>query len=73
MNYEFLKYYLKHEQQCFIRYKDTRRSRVSLVVDKTRTANVLNCFKNDRSRKFIGEVISKNTFYKSRKSKLKFM
>jgi hypothetical protein len=25
--------------------------------DKTRTANVLNCFKNDRSGKFIGEVI----------------
>jgi hypothetical protein len=24
--------------------------------DKTRTANVLNCFKNDRSSKFIGEV-----------------
>ena len=27
--------------------------------DKTRTANVLNCFKNDRSSKFIGEVISR--------------
>ena len=27
--------------------------------DKTRTANVLNCFKNDRSSKFIGEVIFK--------------
>jgi hypothetical protein len=27
--------------------------------DKTRTANVLNCFKNDRSTKFIGEVIFK--------------
>ena len=31
--------------------------------DKTRTVNVLNCFKNDRSRhlvaKFIGEVIFK--------------
>jgi hypothetical protein len=24
--------------------------------DKTRTANVLNCFKNDRSSQFIGEV-----------------
>ena len=41
-------YYLKHEQQCFIRYKDTWRSRVSLEFrsDETRTANVLNCFKN---------------------------
>jgi hypothetical protein len=26
----FYTYYLKHEQQCFIRYKDTRRSQVSL-------------------------------------------
>jgi hypothetical protein len=24
--------------------------------DKKRTANLLNCFKNDRSSKFIGEV-----------------
>ena len=71
--------YLKHEQQCFIRYKDTRRSRVSLGLikhalriafksiaskndrDKTRTANCfqIDCFKNDRSSKFIGEVIFK--------------
>jgi hypothetical protein len=41
--------------------------------DKTHTASVLNCFKNDRSSKFIGEVISKNTLCRSRKSKLKFM
>jgi hypothetical protein len=35
-------YYLKHEQQYFIRYKDTRQSRVFLGLrDKTRTANVL--------------------------------
>ena len=39
--------------------------------DKTRTANVLNCFKNDRSCKFIGEVIFKIYVCKSRKSKLK--
>jgi hypothetical protein len=26
--------YSKHEQQCFIRYKDTRRSRVSLCLIK---------------------------------------
>jgi hypothetical protein len=35
-----------HEQQCFFRYK-------------TGTANLLNCFKSDRSSKFIGEVIFK--------------
>ena len=29
------------------------------ISDKTRTANVLNCFKKDRSSKFIGEVIFK--------------
>ena len=29
-----LMYYFKHEQQCFIRYKDTRRSRVSLGLIK---------------------------------------
>jgi hypothetical protein len=55
-----LKYYLKHEQQCFIRYKDTRRSRVSLgLIKHALHANVLNCFRNDRSSKFIGEVIFK--------------
>ena len=67
-------YYLKYEQQCFIKYKDTRRRRVSLgVIKHACTANVLNCFKNDRSRKFISEVIFKNTLCNSRKSKLKFM
>jgi hypothetical protein len=55
-----LKYYLKHEQQCFIRYKDTRRSRVSLgLIKHALRINILNCFKNDRSSKFIGEVIFK--------------
>jgi hypothetical protein len=44
-------------------------------ADKTlRTANVLNCFENDRSSKFIGEVnFKKYTLRNSRKSKLKFM
>ena len=36
-----------------------RRSRVSFRSDKTHTAKVLNCFKNDRSSKLIGEVIFK--------------
>jgi hypothetical protein len=51
-------YHLKHEQQCFIRYKDTRRRRVSLgLITETPTANVSNCFENDQSSKFTGEVI----------------
>jgi hypothetical protein len=53
--YHYVLYYLKHEQQCFIRYKDTWLIR----SDKTRTANVLNCFKNDRASEFIDEVIFK--------------
>ena len=58
-------YYLKHEPQCFIRYKDTRRSQVSLGLTKhICTANVLNYFKNDPSSKFIGEVIFKKYFFK---------
>ena len=58
------KYYLKHEQQTVFYQmhacKDTRRSRVSLgLIKHTLHANVLNCFKNDGSSKFIGEVILK--------------
>jgi hypothetical protein len=53
------KYYLKHEQQCFIRYKDNEAQPSIFRSDKTCTANVLYCFKNDRSSKFIGEVIFK--------------
>jgi hypothetical protein len=49
-----LMYYLKHEQQCFIRYKDTRRSRVSLGLIK----HALRMF-----------YIAKNTMCKSRKSR----
>ena len=33
-SYLFVKYYLKNEQQCFIRYKDTRRNQVSLALIK---------------------------------------
>ena len=55
-------YYLKHEQQCFIRYKDTKPS--IFRSDKTHTANVPNCFKNDRSSKFTGKVIFKNFYFK---------
>jgi uncharacterized protein (DUF2132 family) len=43
-------YYLKHEQQCFITDIKVRGEAEYLNrSDKTRTANVLNCFKNDRS------------------------
>ena len=53
-------YYLKHEQQCFIRLKIRGEAEyLYFRSDKTCTANVLNCFKNDRSSKFIGEVIFK--------------
>ena len=39
-------YYLKHEQECFIRYKDTSAKREWLCTNKTRHASVLNDFKN---------------------------
>ena len=48
-----------HEQQCFIRDIKIRGEAEYLRSDKTHTANVLNYFKNDRSSKFIGEVIVK--------------
>ena len=43
---EFLKYYLKHEHECFIRYK-TRGAAERFISDKARIASVLNSFKND--------------------------
>ena len=51
-------YYLKHEQQCFIRYK-TRDAVDVLYSDKARTASVLNGLKNERYYLFICEVIFK--------------
>ena len=41
-----LKYYLKHEHECFIRYK-TRGAAERFRSDKARIARVLNSFKND--------------------------
>ena len=38
--------YLKHEHECFIRYK-TRGAAERFISDKARIANVLNSFKND--------------------------
>jgi hypothetical protein len=45
-----------------------RRSRVSLEFrfDKTRTANVLNCFKNDRSSKWVIAIGDVRSFQKIR-------
>ena len=40
------KYYLKHEHECFIRYK-TRGAAERFISDKARIASVLNSFKND--------------------------
>ena len=41
-----LMYYLKHEHECFIRYK-TRGAAERFISDKARIASVLNSFKND--------------------------
>ena len=46
----YIKYSLKHEQQCFIRFRCFR-------PDKTRVASVLNGFKYDPFHKFNGVVI----------------
>jgi hypothetical protein len=62
---ECLKYYLKHEQQCFIRYKD------GLI--KHALGNVLNCFKSDRSRLFLGEVAFKRFIVYVEKTKVKVL
>ena len=39
-------YYLKHEHECFIRYK-TQGAAERFISDKARIASVLNRFKND--------------------------
>ena len=39
-------YYLKHEHECFIRYK-TRGTAERFIADKARIASVLNSLKND--------------------------
>ena len=43
---QLLKYYLKHEHKCFIRY-NTRGAAERFISDKARIASVLNSFKND--------------------------
>jgi hypothetical protein len=68
-------YYLKHEQERFIRFKTRERSSsVLYLIKHWRTASVLNGLKKDPSDEFIGHVISKmKVVYQPRKSKLKFM
>jgi hypothetical protein len=53
------KKYLQTVILAYLRYVSTRIIAPCFRSDKTRTANVLNCFKSDRSSKFIGEVIFK--------------
>ena len=43
---KLIKYYLKHEHECFIRYK-MRGAAERFISDKARIASVLNNFKND--------------------------
>ena len=49
-----VKYYLKHEQECFIGYK-TRGEAERFISDKARIASVLDGFKSDQ---FYTHVIS---------------
>jgi hypothetical protein len=43
---EFFKYYLKNEQECFIRFKARARSASGFRPNKTRPASFLNGFKS---------------------------
>ena len=51
-------YCLINEQECFIRFKTRGDSQV-FIPDKTRTASLLNGFKNEPFRKFIDVKILK--------------
>ena len=46
MKIEIFKYYLKNEQECFIRFKARARSASGFRPNKTRPASFLNDFKN---------------------------
>ena len=46
VSFLMFKYYLKHEHECFIRYK-TRGAAERFISVKARIASVLNSFKND--------------------------
>jgi hypothetical protein len=51
-------YYLKHEEECFIRYIKHEVTAECFTSDKARTASALNDLK-DELYEFIGEVILK--------------
>ena len=56
-NTDFM-YYLKHEHECFIRYK-TRGAAERFISDKARIASVLNSFKNDPFYTHLGTLFTK--------------
>ena len=68
-------YYLKHEYECFIRYK-TLGAAKGFISDKARIASVLNSFKNDSFYTHLVTLFTKELLiqmlYKPRKSKQKF-
>ena len=63
-------YHLKHELECFIRYKSEAKAKY-FISDKARIASVLNGLKNDPSYKFIGEVLFKSNVAQAEKMKAK--
>ena len=68
-------YYLKHEHECFIRYK-MRGAAERFIADKARIANVLDYLKNDpfytQLVTIFTKAFSKQMLYKPRKSRQKF-
>ena len=68
-------YYLKHEHECFIRYK-MRGAAERFIADKARIASVLNSLKNDPFYTHLVTLFTKEfsiqMLYKPRKSRQKF-
>ena len=56
-------YYLKHEHECFIRYK-MRGAAERFISDKARIASVLNGFKNDPFYTILSLCLRKNFQYR---------
>ena len=59
------KYYLKQEQEYFIRYIKQEATAECFISDKPRTVSISNDLKNDPSSEFIGEVILKINIVRS--------
>ena len=72
---KFLMYYLKHEQQCFIRYEAKPSIFRSDKSHKTHTVNVLKIASKLTIDlvSSLAQLFSKSMLCKSRKSKLKFI